>query len=203
MSVTEIVDYVCRYQPYYETTNGGVTLSGGEPTLHMEFISRLLKRMKEKGINTLLQTSGFFHLKTFTALVLPYVDTIHFDIKLIDPVEHKKFCGVKNERIINNFIALHNKASAENFKIKPRTPLIPGITDTDANMNGIAKFYNEHRIRKAVLQLNNPVWIDKFNNLGKKTSANIKDQLGKFYNEDKLLMIKKIFLQRGIEIFVE
>jgi len=84
MSIDEIVRKVLRYKPFFDTSAGGVSLSGGEPAFHLEFTSALLKRFKEERIHTLLETSGFFDFDQFKALILPYIDTIYFDIKLID-----------------------------------------------------------------------------------------------------------------------
>lgn len=202
MDIDEIVRDTVRYRSYFESTGGGVTISGGEPTLHMEFISELLQRFKAEKIHTLLQTSGFFHLETFETLVLPHLDIIHFDIKLINPDEHQRYCGVSNARILKNFVALHSKPD-KSFLLKPRTPLIPGITDTDDNIRAITEFYVANNVQKAVLQLNNPVWLDKSEHLGRKPSPELKSQLGSFYDTDKSLRIKDVFLKRGIEITLE
>jgi pyruvate formate lyase activating enzyme len=200
MSVNEIVRKVLRYKPFFDTSSGGVTLSGGEPTLHIEFISALLKRFKEESIHTLLETAGLFDLEQFKSLILPYIDTIYFDIKLFDSLRHKHYCGVENECILHNFILLKKEALSGNFDLLPRTPLIPGITDTKENIQAIAGFYNKHQVKKTVLLSNNPAWINKLEKLGQKDQFDCKNRIRKFYDKEKKKKIQKLFSEKGIEV---
>ncbi|MFK5855342.1 MAG: glycyl-radical enzyme activating protein [Bacteroidota bacterium] len=200
MSVDEMVKQVIRYKPFFDRSGGGVTLSGGEPTLSMKFVSSLLKRFKDEGIHTLLETAGIFNLERFESLILKYVDIIYFDIKFIDPIMHKRYCGVTNELIINNFIQLHNKSQSNNFDLVPRTPLIPGITDSDVNIHQIMKFYKEHQIQKAVFLPNNPAWMQKLEKSGKSITFDTDDPIYKFYDIKKEEKLKNYFSENGIEI---
>ncbi|MCD4784343.1 MAG: glycyl-radical enzyme activating protein [Candidatus Eremiobacteraeota bacterium] len=199
MSVDEIVRKVVRYKKFFDTSGGGVTLSGGEPTLFMEFTSTLLKRLRDEGIHTLLETAGLFDFKQFESLVLPYVDMIFFDIKFIDSSEHERYCGVKNERVLHNFILLHNKSQCGHFELLPRTPLIPEITDTKKNIQATADFYHKHQIKKTTLLPNNPAWINKLEMLGKKDIFDNKDPIRKFYDQEKEKKIKEYFSRHGVE----
>jgi len=199
MSVEEIVQQVLRYKAFFDNSRGGVTLSGGEPTLPMEFTSHLLKRLKEEGIHTLLETAGMFDFERFESMILPYVDMIFFDIKLIDSSEHERYCGIKNKRILRNFVLLHDKAKCENFELLPRTPLIPGITDRKSNIQAIAEFYNKHQVGKTTLLPNNPAWLQKLDKIGRKVTFDSKDPIRKFYDKDKKQKIRKQFSRCGIE----
>ena len=89
VDVDHIVSEVLADRPFYETSGGGVTLSGGEPTLQMAFLHRFLVALKQENINTGLETSGMFPLKPFQIHILPYLDFIYFDLKLIDPEESR------------------------------------------------------------------------------------------------------------------
>ena len=200
MGVDEIVQKVIRYKPFFKTSGGGVTLSGGEPTLSIEFTSALLKKVKEEGIHTLLETAGLFDLEKFESLILPYVDIIYFDIKLIDSSEHKQYCGIGNEQILNNFTSLYKKSLSEDFELMPRTPLIPGITDTSKNIQEIADFYNMQKVRNAIFLPNNPVWINKLEKLGREDGFDDKDEIRKFYDVEKEKEIEALFLKYGIEV---
>ena len=200
MSVEEIVSKVIKYKSFFDRSGGGVTLSGGEPTLHIDFISALLKRLKEEGIHTLLETAGMFDLEKFEELLLPYVDMIYYDIKFIDPLEHKRYCGVTNELILKNFLKLYEKSQSEEFVLLPRTPLIPGITDSENNIQDLAEFYNRHQIKQAVVLSNNPVWIQKFDKLGKMDLFDNEDLIRTFYDDDKKKKIKDYFSDQGIEM---
>ena len=199
MRIDEIVQKVVRFKPFFDTSGGGVTLSGGEPTLHLEFTSTLLKKFKEERIHTLLETAGLFDFEQFKSLIFPYVDTIYFDIKLFDSSQHELYCGVKNERILNNFILLKKEALTGFFELLPRTPLIPGITDTKENIQAIADFYKKHQVKKTVLLPNNPAWINKLEKLGQKDKFDNKNSIRKFYDKEKKKKIQHLFSEKGVE----
>lgn len=166
MTVDEIVAAVTRDKPFFDTSGGGVTLSGGEPTLFPDFLARLLAALKAEGVHTLLETCGQFNWPSFADEILPLIDTIYYDIKLMDPKDHKKYCGVDNHNIIENFIRLNKRAASESFMLLPRTPLIPGITATTKNLTAIAGFLAEHHIKKAQLLPYNPLWPTKNKKIG-------------------------------------
>ena len=132
--VAEILKTALKDKPFYDSSGGGVTFSGGEPTLNMEFLADAAKALKEQGVHVLIETSGQFNLDKFNALVYPYIDLIYFDIKLVDKDLHKKYCGPSNTTILKNFKKLQQQYLAGGVKILPRTPLIPNITDTPENL---------------------------------------------------------------------
>tara|TARA_Y100000031_G_C8242947_1_gene396598 strand:+ start:707 stop:1660 length:954 start_codon:yes stop_codon:yes gene_type:complete len=202
MNVEEIIGQVIKYKSFFDRSGGGVTLSGGEPTLSMEFTSILLKRFKNEGIPTLVETAGLFNFELFESLILPFVDIIYFDIKFIDPIQHKQYCGVSNELILENFIKLHSKSQVEDFELLSRTPLIPGITDSETNIQQIIEFYNEHTVKKAVLLPNNPAWIQKLERSGQHIIFDTDDPICKLYDIEKEKKLKRYFSDNGIEIAV-
>jgi len=166
MSVNEIIKKIMQDKPFFDTSGGGVTLSGGEPTLFMDFTSSLLKPLKENGIHTLLETCGLFDMNKFMDKLYPCLDMIYFDIKIIDSAAHKKYCGVSNEKILDNFMQLYHKASSDGKTLLARTPLIPDITDTESNIRGIASFLNKLNITEAALLAYNPLWHEKSDKVG-------------------------------------
>ena len=200
MSVDEIVGRITPYKPFFENSGGGATISGGEPTLFMEFTSSLLRSLKEENIHTLLETCCWFDFDKFESLILPFVDMVYADIKLIDPEEHKRWCGVENEKILQNFIRLHKQSQADGFELLPRTPLIPEITDTDANIHGIAEFYRENGVKTAGLEKNNPLWFDKCERLGVESGFSDTSPARAFYDQEKFERAKKVFVDKGIDI---
>jgi pyruvate formate lyase activating enzyme len=101
----------------------------------MQYLSGILEALKQCGIHTAIQTCGLFDPAAFNQLLLPYLDLIHFDIKLIDQREHEKHTGVGNAVILSNFRAL---TAIAKDRILPRIPLIPGITMRRDNLAGIA-----------------------------------------------------------------
>ena len=151
-------------KPFYTSSGGGVTLSGGEVTQQMEFVHHLLKALKAEGIQTAMETSGFFNYRCFSELLLPWLDLIYFDLKLIDEAESRQYTGQSNRLILDNFSRLHELAR---IPVIPRVPLIPGITTSEKNLSGIADFLSSHGINAATLLPYNPLWSDKVSKLGK------------------------------------
>ena len=199
-SVDDIISEILPYRSYFKSTGGGVTLSGGEATLHMSFISELLQKLKSIGINTLLQTSGYFEYGIFNNIILPYIDEIYYDIKIIDSDQHKQMCGVDNKLIVSNFKRLYEQSLTQGFKIISRTALIPYITDTVDNINAIALFYKSHSITKTILLLNNPLWFHKLDNLGIHSDNNNSEQINSLYPIQKQETIRNRFKNYGVEV---
>ncbi len=127
---------------YYLQSGGGITVSGGEPTLQPCIVEGLLKICRENRISTALDTCGYVSRSIYERL-LPYVDLILLDIKEIDSEKHKEFTGVSNERILDNAIWIAKFIKEKNKKMWIRTPLIPSYTATDDNIKGIGKFIVE------------------------------------------------------------
>ncbi len=200
MGVEEVVGKVTPYKPFFKNSGGGVTISGGEPTLFIEFTSSLLRSFKEVGIHTLIETCCWFDYDNFESLILPYVDSVYADIKIIDSEEHKQWCGVGNDKILQNFLRLHERSQSGDFELLPRTPLIPEITDTDANIHATADFYRENGVKTAAILKNNPLWFDKCETLGVETRFANTSPARSLYDSEKVDQIKKIFTDEGIDI---
>lgn len=135
--VEELVRLLLSDSTFYETSGGGVTFSGGEPTLHMDYLGAVMKELKHYGIHIALQTSGVFDLSEFREKILPYIDLIFYDLKLLEPGEHRKYTGCDNWRILGNFRELVKEGKV---KIVARTPLVPDITAAADNLAEIACF---------------------------------------------------------------
>ena len=110
---------------------GGVTFSGGEPLMQAAFVAEVLDQLQD--IHTLLDTSGYATEKAFRQ-VAGKVDLIHFDLKLIDTEAHERYTGVGNAMIVRNLRMLPQ--IGKSFVI--RVPLVPTVTDTNANLTAIA-----------------------------------------------------------------
>jgi pyruvate formate lyase activating enzyme len=116
---------------FYDNSNGGVTLSGGECLLYADFCENLLKKLKENKINTAVDTCGFVPKSTLDK-VIPYTDVFLYDIKAFDSNVHKKYTGQSNEIILENLRYL----DAKGCKIEIRIPFIPGINDGEIDKIG-------------------------------------------------------------------
>lgn len=200
MRVQDVVKKVLPYKPFFGNTGGGVTLSGGEPTLFMDFASHLLKRLMEEDIHTLVETCGLFNFNHFAEKILPFTNLIYMDVKIVDVREHKKWCGVGNERVLENFLRLHGLWRKGGVEIMPRTPLIPGVTDTDRKMEALARFYEKHGIRRTALMKNNPTWLNKFEKIGVASNIGHDSPMRDFYDQDRFTHIKEMFEHKGIEV---
>lgn len=200
MKVADIIREIIPYKPFFDTSGGGVTLSGGEPTFNMEFSSALLKELKKNEIHTVLETCGWFNLEKFKALILPYVDLIFMDVKLINPEEHRRYCGVSNKLILSNLLYLHEQSLSGRFILVPRTPLIPEMTDREDQIINLSLFYREHHISSAVMLPNNPIWLDKCAKLGKETPFDRSKPIGAFYDQEKKKKIIEQFSRYGITV---
>ena len=88
MSLDEVMNEILSDMDFYKTSGGGVTFSGGEPTLHVEFLFELLTRCKSHSIHTNIETNGYFSWEKFKT-ILPLLDLVFFDIKIIDKNKNK------------------------------------------------------------------------------------------------------------------
>lgn len=200
MTVDEIVNKIVPYKPFFDTSGGGVTLSGGEPTINLRFASAVLKELKSEGIHTLIETCGWFNLEKFEALILPYTDAIYMDVKLIDPVEHKRYCGLSNKRILDNLLNLQQASRSGRFTLLPRTPLIPDITDREDQILRLAQFYKEHHFLTAAVLPNNPIWMEKCAKLGEEAPFDRSKPIGSFYDQERKDKVKEQFSRYGVTI---
>ena len=129
-SVKEIISRIENFRDVFDLSNGGVTFSGGEPTLQSEFVYNVA--LKLSTIHKTLDTSGYCDSDTFKNL-LSCFQLIYFDLKIINDENHKKYTGVSNKLILNNLKIL----SESNIDYHIRIPLIPNITDTKENLNDL------------------------------------------------------------------
>jgi len=140
-SLEDLTNEVLKDKAYFKNSiDGGITATGGEPTLQAKFVSSFFKQLKKEKIHTALDTCGMFSKSSIND-ILPYTDLILFDIKEIDPDKHKKFTGYSNEKIIENLIYLSQYINDHKTpkEIWIRTPIIPDTTARFENINGIGK----------------------------------------------------------------
>jgi pyruvate formate lyase activating enzyme len=164
MTVDDVFHRVAIDQPFFQATGGGVTLSGGEPTQQMAFASALLQRFRQAGIHTAIETCGLFSFPAFSAHLLPYLDLIYFDFKLLDDNASRRYTGAPSRPILDNFEQLLKVA---NIPVVPRIPLVPGITATEENLSAIAAYLRGQGIRHCALLSYNPLWQDKLKRVGR------------------------------------
>ncbi len=143
-SVDEVFKEIIKDNDYYNSTNGGVTFSGGECMLQIEFLEEILKKCKENGVNTAVDTAGNVTWEYFER-ILPYTDLFLYDIKAYSEQLHKEGTGVSNRLIFENLV----KLSKTKARIFVRVPVI--VEFNDCEMQKIANFLKELRIEKVEL----------------------------------------------------
>jgi pyruvate formate lyase activating enzyme len=142
MTVDQVLDEVEQDSTFYRESGGGITLSGGECLLQPDFSAALLAGAHQRGINTAIETAGNVPWR-FMEQVLPHVDLMLHDHKLTDPERHRKWCGVDNSRILQNF-----KKAYQTFpqtKFIARTPVIPGVNDDEEHIRAVLAFIRPHQ----------------------------------------------------------
>ena len=138
--VEELCERLLANKRILDASGGGVTFSGGEPFAQSEFLLATLAALKGK-LHTAVQTCGYTDSKTFSK-GLSLCDYVLYDLKLMDGAAHRRFCGVDNGRILENYRAL----AASGVPFITRIPLIPGVTDTAENLSAIAAFVREQGV---------------------------------------------------------
>ncbi|MCI8388357.1 MAG: glycyl-radical enzyme activating protein [Clostridiales bacterium] len=134
MNIDDIMNIVNEDMPFYQSSGGGVTLSGGEPLLQADFCEEFLNSAKSAGIHTAVDTCGAVDPDTFNR-IMPYTDIFLYDIKHMNSTTHKILTGQGNEQILSNLRLL-----AENGKpVEIRIPLIPTCNDSSENLDNAAK----------------------------------------------------------------
>jgi pyruvate formate lyase activating enzyme len=166
----ELIEILLADRVFYETSGGGVTFSGGEPTFHMSYVSAVTKSLKQSGIHVAMETSGAFKYDLFASAMLPYIDLVYFDLKLMDNRAYKHFVGGDNRLPLDNFRRLCNLNSVE---VVATVPLIPGITTTHSNLRATARLIEEAGCRLWIVRPYNPGGISKRLRLGRRSGTDM------------------------------
>jgi pyruvate formate lyase activating enzyme len=135
ITIEEAVDECCQDEPFYKNSDGGVTLSGGEPLYQPEFALRFLKACKEKSLSTALDTCGHAPWEVLEE-ILAYTDLVLFDVKHLDPEMHHKGTGVENNLILAN---LRKTLDSQRARVWIRIPVIPGYNDSEEHAREVAR----------------------------------------------------------------
>jgi pyruvate formate lyase activating enzyme len=141
----DILAEVLKDKDYYDNSGGGITLSGGEAMVQFEFALDLLKKAKENGLNTAIETSGYAATAKFEQ-IMPYVDLFLYDYKHTGNDLHRQYTGVDQDLILENLDFLY----ANNANILIRCPVIPGINDTDEHFKGITELSQKYPNLKGI-----------------------------------------------------
>ncbi len=191
MTVEQTFNTAVRDRPFYVNTGGGVTISGGEPLLQWEFALEFLKRCKEAGLHTALDTTAYSKWEVLER-VLEYVDLVLFDVKHMDPERFREKCGVGNELILNNLEKAARRAS-----IWLRIPLVPDYNDSESNLRQTAELASRIEADKISLLPYHEYGKHKYERLGREydfDDANILSQ-----DDEIVTRSQAIFKSYGLE----
>lgn len=139
MTVQDVYDRVKRDVSFYESSGGGVTLSGGEPFSQPEFTYALLRVLTEKWIDTAIETCGFGQSEDYETII-PYINTVFIDIKHMNSEKHKMWTGQNNEAILENVKKVNALSGIYKNRLFIRVPVIPGFNEKKEEIEQIAQF---------------------------------------------------------------
>ena len=137
-TVAEVLSEVLKDRTFYETSNGGVTFSGGECMMQIDFLEEILTVCKNQGLHTAVDTAGHVPFEHFER-ILGVTDLFLYDVKCFDSALHKRYTGVGNERILGNLKKLLSKGA----RVWVRIPVIPGVNDSVGEMTAIHQYLIE------------------------------------------------------------
>jgi pyruvate formate lyase activating enzyme len=162
MSAEQVLEQVGKDIIFYDESHGGVTFSGGEPLYQPEFLATLLQAAKRAGLHTALDTSGFAD-EAVLRDIMPRVDLFLYDIKLLADDDHRRFTGVGNGPILANFELLRQAGK----RLFVRFVVIPGVSDTPANLAGLAALMAAGGVARLDLLPYHPLAAHKYRRLGR------------------------------------
>jgi pyruvate formate lyase activating enzyme len=166
----DLVREVAKDRSYFDTSGGGVTVSGGEPVLRAAFVEPFLERCRALGMHTALDTCGMCSPSALQR-VAAHSDLVLYDLKEIDPDRHSQFTGQSNDRILANLISLGRQMRQHDLptELWIRTPLIPDATLSEENIKGIGDFISRELgdvVTRWELCAFNNLAADKYHRLG-------------------------------------
>jgi pyruvate formate lyase activating enzyme len=193
-TVSDLMKIINKDKIFYDESGGGVTFSGGEPTVQINFLLDILKACKKSNLHTVVDTCGESKWENYEK-ILDYVDLFLYDLKIIDNISHNKYTGVSNVRIHENL----KKLIEYGKDIEIRIPLIPDVTDTDKNLGDLIHFISQLESKPVVILLPyNPLNRDKLDRFC------LENKLGKLKTQPKkrLFEIKQKFVVSGIDAVI-
>ncbi len=160
MTVDEVMKEISKDEIFYRASNGGITISGGEPLMQNSFTLQLLKECKKRGLHTAIETSGYAEWNALKTIA-EYTDLFLYDIKVMDPRKHKEYTGVSNSLILRNL----EKLSELGKEVVIRVPVIPGYNDSEENIEKLCAFIKELHLSEMNLLPYNKLAESKYERL--------------------------------------
>ena len=165
VTVADIMPEILADMPYYRRSGGGLTLSGGEVLAQADFARDLLRAAQENGLHTAIETAASLPYTEIEKL-LPHLDLVMMDIKHMDPEKHREYTGVDNALILENAKTLASSGA----NLIMRTPVVPGVNDSDADIRAISRFAASLGVSEYHLLPYHRLGSDKYDGLGRRYS---------------------------------
>ena len=182
-TVDEVLKEILKDKAFYETSGGGVTFSGGECMLQIDFLEGILKECKKNGIHTAVDTAGNVPFEFFERII-PYTDLFLYDVKCFDSDKHRQYTGVENQLILKNLKSLLAKSTP----VWIRIPIIPTVNDTEEELQRIKEYLSSCGIpEKVELLPYHAMGEHKYAAIDKET------QIFSVPSEEKMKHLKNIF----------
>lgn len=185
MSAHDVMGEILKDRIFYENSGGGVTFSGGEPLMQMDFLESLLEECRKEDIHRAVDTSGYAPFDSFRR-ILDSVDLFLYDLKMMDDAKHQETTGVSNRLILENLQRLDQNGSPFHIRI----PVIPGINDTKENAGQTGEFLKKlSQVEMINLLPYHKAATEKYRSLGKKYHyPNIEAPAGERVREIKAVL---------------
>ena len=189
-SVDFLVEDVLKYKKFFESSNGGVTVSGGEPLLQIPFLTEFFKKLKENEIHTAIDTCGYVDLSDNLDKLIGYTDLFLLDIKHLNSDKHRELTGKDNDKVLK-FLEHINSL---NKKIWIRQVLVPDWTMDDDYIEELIKFLKNYNIEKVELLPYHEMGKEKYKKLG--ISYRLKTRIP---TKEEVEKIRKNFIENGFD----
>jgi pyruvate formate lyase activating enzyme len=189
--VDPLVEELLRDKVFFDTSTGGVTISGGEPLLQHEFARELAAKLRASGVHVALDTTAYASEKIWRSM-LEEVDLVLLDLKHMDPEKHQEYAGIPLERVLENAKIL----SELEIPVWVRTPIIPEHTDTRENIRTISQFIVQHlkTVERYDLLAFNKMCIEKYALFGLEYPLKDYDLIEK----EKMETLAKVAIEEGV-----
>jgi pyruvate formate lyase activating enzyme len=189
-SAASLVAKAVRLKPFFEHSGGGVTLTGGEVTDQVRFAAAVLMGCQAQGVHTAIETCGACDWERLRALV-EYSDLVLYDLKMADSDQHRSWTGATNRPILANLRRLAP------YNVEVRVPLVPRITDTEANLRAIARLVREAGLACVALLPFNASAGAKYEWLGQTCEVR-----GERQSEEHLVRLANMVAEEGLKVTV-
>lgn len=190
-TVDEILKEVLKDKEFYIQSKGGVTLSGGEPLVHIDFTEELLKKLKDEKIHTAVDTCGAVSFD-YLQRVVPYTDLFLYDLKLMDDEKHKYYTGLSNKLILDNL----EKLSKIHNNINIRMIIVEGVNADEKHIQDTIEFIKDLKIKRINLLPYHDIAKHKY----KKLTMEYKDENMSKPSDEKMEEFKSMLIHEGYEV---